>query len=53
MKNADQTYLPFEDAKPRGYYIFRPWITDSKTGQRKYPRRAKVFKIWISSDQEA
>jgi hypothetical protein len=53
VKNVDQTYLPFEGAQPRGHYIYRPWITDPKTGKRKYPRRAKVFKIWVPYDKAA
>jgi len=47
VNNDDRTFLPFGGAKPRGHYIYRPWITDPKTGRRKYPRHAKVFKIWV------
>ena len=48
MSSDKQSYLPIEDAEPRGHYIYRPWITDPVTGKRKYPRHAKVFKIWVS-----
>lgn len=53
MTNDDQSYLPFDGAQPRGHYIFRPWITDPKTGRRIYPKRAKVFKIWVPLDKAA
>jgi hypothetical protein len=53
VKNDVQSYLPFDGAQPRGHYIFRPWITDPKTGRRIYPKRAKVFKIWVPLDKAA
>ena len=31
--------------------IFRPWITDPKTGKRIYPKNAKVFRIVIAKDR--
>jgi hypothetical protein len=27
--------------------IFRPWITDRKTGKRIYPKSGKVFPLWV------
>jgi hypothetical protein len=34
---------------PRPGYrlIFRPWITNHKTGERIYPKRAKFFALWV------
>ena len=37
-----------KETKPTEDYIFRPWITDPKTGQKRYPKNGKVFKIPVS-----
>ena len=29
--------------------IFRPWITDRKTGARIYPKTGKVFPLWVDA----
>ncbi len=35
--------------KEKGYYIFRTWITNPRTGERIYAREKgkKAFRIWI------
>lgn len=30
-----------------GVLIFRPWITCPKTGKRIYPKRGRVFPLWV------
>lgn len=35
----------FQSNGKSGYYIFRRYIT--RNGKRVYPKKAKVFKIWI------
>jgi hypothetical protein len=34
--------------KKSGRWIFRPYIT--KNGKRIYPKKGKVFKIWVEDD---
>ena len=37
--------------KEKGFYIFRTWITNSKTGERIYAKDKgkKAFRIWIKN----
>jgi hypothetical protein len=35
------------DTPPRHKWIFRPWITDPKTGIRRYPKNGRVFKLLV------
>lgn len=43
-----QSKFPFfEDAPPGHRWIFRPWIIDPRTGQRRYPKRARFFKLLV------
>lgn len=37
--------------KPGFKRIYRPWVTDPKTGRRKYPRKARVFVIDIPENE--
>lgn len=32
-----------------GQYIFRRWIRDPKTGERRYPKNGKVFRIPVDT----
>lgn len=46
----EQLTLPIEVDPPAGYvWIFRPWVTDPKTGQRRYPRRSRVFRLLVKA----
>jgi hypothetical protein len=29
--------------------IFRPWITNRKTGKRIYPKNGKLFAFWVDA----
>jgi hypothetical protein len=43
-----QQRFPFHNEAPPGFeWVYRPWITDPKTGQRRYPKRARVFKLLV------
>ncbi|MEA3207889.1 MAG: hypothetical protein QOE70_946 [Chthoniobacter sp.] len=43
-----QKRFSFYDEAPPGYvWVYRPWVTDPKTGQRRYPKRARVFKLLV------
>jgi len=53
MAKTKQTYLPFDGAKPNGKFIYPRWIVDKKTGKRRYPKHARVFKIWVPFDEAA
>lgn len=36
------------DTPPPGYcWIYRPWITDKRTGRRRYPKNARFFKLLV------
>ncbi len=39
-------------SRPGYVLIFRPWIHHPKTGRVMYPKRGKVFPIWVKSDGE-
>ena len=39
-------------SRPGYALIFRPWIHHPKTGQVIYPKRGKVFPIWVKSSGE-
>lgn len=46
-----QTRFAFMDETPPGYkWIFRPWVKDPKTGQRRYPRNSRFFKLLVPKD---
>ena len=32
---------------PKFRLVIRPWVTNKKTGQRIYPRRARFFRFWV------
>lgn len=43
-----QSNFPFYEEAPPGFkWIFRPWITDPKTGFRRYPKRSRFFKLLV------
>lgn len=42
----------FPDERPGYRKIFRPWRTNPATGQREYPKTAKVFVMWIPIDDK-
>jgi hypothetical protein len=43
-----QTKFAFYNEAPPGYeWIFRPWVTDPKTGKRRYPKTARFFKLLV------
>jgi len=47
-----QTRFPFMDETPPGHkWIFRPWITDPRTGKRRYPRTSRFFKLLVKKDK--
>lgn len=39
--------------KENGFFIFRPWITNPKTGEKIYAKEKgkKAFKIWIKKSK--
>jgi hypothetical protein len=37
----------YKSPRPGHILIFRPWVTDPKTGQRRYPKHGKVFPLWV------
>lgn len=39
-----------EPPPPGMKLIFRPWITDPKTGKRIYPKKSKVFALFVPID---
>jgi hypothetical protein len=44
--HMEQLKLPFEGDLPPGYvWIYRPWVTDPKTGRRRYPKHARFFRF--------
>lgn len=46
-----QTRFAFADETPPGFkWIFRPWVTDPKTGKRRYPRNSRFFKLLVKID---
>lgn len=46
----EQLTLPMEVDAPAGCaWIFRPWVTDSQAGQRRYPRRGRVFQMLVKA----
>lgn len=46
-----QTRFAFMDETPPGYkWIFRPYVVDPKTGKRRYPVNARVFKLLVPID---
>jgi len=34
---------------PKYRLIIRPWVTNRKTGQRTYPRRARFFRFYVKA----
>ncbi len=47
-----QKRFGFYDEAPPGYeWIFRPWITDPKTGQRRYPKNSRFFKLLVKKER--
>lgn len=43
-----QSRFPFYDEAPPGFeWVYRPWVTDPKTGKRRYPKNARVFKLLV------
>jgi len=38
--------------RPGHRLVFRPWITHPKTKRRIYPKRGRVFPLWIKCDAE-
>jgi hypothetical protein len=41
------------EQRPGYVLIFRPWVTDPKSGKRRYPRRGRVFPIWVKDPGKA
>ncbi|MBN8456948.1 MAG: hypothetical protein J0M04_03815 [Verrucomicrobia bacterium] len=41
----------FPDERPGYRKIFRRWRKNPKTGAIEYPKRSKVFVMWVPVDQ--
>lgn len=39
------------DKRPGWVLVYRPWVTNKRTGKRIYPRSGRVFAFWVRTER--